>query len=70
MLDGVVEAHTAAMLAPYTDDPTQSGKLFWIRTNTKATIADLDARGLRFSRTPSETKPCDSPSTPIRTPPQ
>ena len=29
MLDGVVEAHTAAMLTPYSDDPSLSGKLFW-----------------------------------------
>jgi predicted amidohydrolase YtcJ len=48
MLDGVVEAHTAAMLAPYTDDPTQSGKLFWDREKYKSTIADLDARGLQI----------------------
>ena len=48
MLDGVVEAHTAAMLAPYTDDPTQSGKLFWNPGKYKATIADLDARGLQI----------------------
>ncbi|MGD0791975.1 MAG: amidohydrolase family protein [Terriglobales bacterium] len=48
MLDGVVEAHTAAMLAPYTDDPTQSGKLFWDPDKYKATIADLDARGLQI----------------------
>ncbi len=48
MLDGVVEAHTAAMLAPYTDDLTQSGKLFWDPDKYKATIADLDARGLQI----------------------
>jgi len=48
MLDGVIEAHTAAMLAPYTDDPAQSGKLFWDPDKYKATIADLDARGLQI----------------------
>jgi hypothetical protein len=48
MLDGVVEAHTAAMLAPYTDDPTQSGKLFWDPDKYKATIANLDARALQI----------------------
>src|SRR5260370_11639083 len=48
MLDGVVEAHTAAMLEPYTDDPTQSGKLFWDPDKYKATIANLDARGLQI----------------------
>jgi predicted amidohydrolase YtcJ len=48
MLDGVVEAHTAAMLAPYTDDPSQSGKLFWNPDQYKAAVADLDARGLQI----------------------
>ena len=48
MLDGVVEAHTAAMLAPYTDDPSQSGKLFWDPDQYKATVADLDGRGLQI----------------------
>jgi predicted amidohydrolase YtcJ len=48
MLDGVVEAHTAAMLAPYTDDPSQSGKLFWDPDQYKATVADLDSRGLQI----------------------
>jgi predicted amidohydrolase YtcJ len=48
MLDGVVEAHTAAMLEPYADDPTQSGKLFWDPDKYKVTIADLDARGLQI----------------------
>lgn len=48
MLDGVVEAHTAAMLAPYTDDPSQSGKLFWDSDKYKATVANLDARGLQI----------------------
>ena len=47
MLDGVVEAHTAAMLAPYSDDPSQTGKLFWDPEEYRATIADLDARGLQ-----------------------
>ena len=48
MLDGVVEAHTAAMLTPYSDDPSQSGKLFWDPEKYKATVADLDARGLQI----------------------
>jgi predicted amidohydrolase YtcJ len=47
MLDGVVEAHTAAMLAPYTDDPTQIGKLFWDPEKYKANVVDLDARGFQ-----------------------
>ena len=48
MLDGVIEAHTAAMLAPYTDDPSQIGKLFWDPGKYKAAITDLDARGLQI----------------------
>jgi predicted amidohydrolase YtcJ len=48
MLDGVVEAHTAAMLEPYSDDPALRGKLFWDPDKYKATIADLDARGFQI----------------------
>ena len=48
MLDGVVESHTAAMLAPYTDDPTQSGKLFWDPAKYKAAVLELDRRGLQI----------------------
>src|SRR3989441_1783396 len=48
MLDGVIEAHTAAMLAPYSDDPTQIGKLFWEPEKYKQTIKELDHRGLQI----------------------
>jgi predicted amidohydrolase YtcJ len=48
MLDGVVEAHTAAMLTPYSDDPTQVGKMFWDPEKYKAAIAELDKRGLQI----------------------
>jgi predicted amidohydrolase YtcJ len=48
MLDGVVEAHTAAMLTPYSDDPTQVGKLFWDPAKYKAAVAELDKRGLQI----------------------
>lgn len=48
MLDGVVEAHTAAMLEPYTDDPSVSGKLFWDPDKYKTTIAELDKDGLQI----------------------
>jgi predicted amidohydrolase YtcJ len=47
MLDGVVEAHTAAMLTPYSDDPTQLGKLFWEPAKYKAAVTELDRRGLQ-----------------------
>jgi predicted amidohydrolase YtcJ len=48
MLDGVVEAHTAAMLAPYSDDATQSGKLFWDPAKYKQAVTELDRRGLQI----------------------
>ena len=48
MLDGVVEAHTAAMLTPYSDDPSQSGKLFWNPEKYKAAVLELDKRGLQI----------------------
>ena len=47
MLDGVVESHTAAMLAPYTDDPSQSGEPFWKADKYDDAIAELDKRGLQ-----------------------
>ncbi len=47
MLDGVIEAHTAAMLEPYSDDPSQIGKLFWEPAQYKKAIAELDRRGLQ-----------------------
>jgi len=47
MLDGVVEAHTAAMLAPYSDDPTQIGKMFWEPEKYRAAVLELDRRGLQ-----------------------
>ena len=48
MLDGVVEAHTAAMLEPYSDDPGQTGKLFWDEAKYKATVRELDRRGFQI----------------------
>jgi predicted amidohydrolase YtcJ len=48
MLDGVIEAHTAGMLAPYSDDPTQSGKLFWEPAKYEQAIIELDRRGLQI----------------------
>jgi predicted amidohydrolase YtcJ len=47
MLDGVVEAHTAAMLTPYSDDPSQTGKMFWAPEKYQAAITELDKRGLQ-----------------------
>jgi predicted amidohydrolase YtcJ len=48
MVDGVIESHTAAMLAPYTDDPSVKGKLFWEPDKYKAAVAELDKRGLQL----------------------
>jgi predicted amidohydrolase YtcJ len=45
IMDGVVEAHTAAMLAPYSDDPTLQGRTFWESKKYKAAVAELDRRG-------------------------
>ena len=45
VLDGVVEAHTAAMLAPYSDDPGVTGKMFWEQAKYRAAVAELDRRG-------------------------
>jgi predicted amidohydrolase YtcJ len=48
MVDGVIESHTAAMLEPYTDDPSLKGKLFWDPGKYKAAVAELDKRGLQL----------------------
>jgi predicted amidohydrolase YtcJ len=48
MIDGVIESHTAAMLEPYTDDPSTKGKLFWDPEKFKAAVAELDKRGLQL----------------------
>jgi predicted amidohydrolase YtcJ len=48
MLDGVIESHTAAMLDPYSDDPSTKGKLFWTPAKYNAAVAELDKRGLQL----------------------
>ena len=68
MLDGVIEAHTAAMLEPYSDDPTQIGKLFWEPAKYKAAIAELDRADYKFSPTPSAINRFVLPWTLIRKP--
>ncbi len=47
-LDGVVESHTAAMLTPYSDDPTQMGKLFWDPEKYKQAVEELDSHGVQI----------------------
>lgn len=44
-LDGVIESHTAALLAPYSDDPTVSGKLFWEPEQYKRAVVEVDRQG-------------------------
>ena len=48
MVDGVIESHTAAMLGPYSDDPSTKGKLFWDPANYTAAVTELDQRGLQL----------------------
>src|ERR1700730_3859976 len=48
MVDGVIESHTAAMLEPYSDDPSLKGKLFWDPTKYSSAVAELDKRGLQL----------------------
>jgi predicted amidohydrolase YtcJ len=44
-LDGVVEAHTAAMLEPYSDEPKQQGKLFWDADKYNSAVALFHQHG-------------------------
>jgi predicted amidohydrolase YtcJ len=48
MVDGVIESHTAAMLDPYSDDPSSKGKLFWEPAKYNSAVAELDKRGLQL----------------------
>ena len=47
-LDGVIESHTAAMLEPYSDDPSSKGALFWDPEKYKSAVLELDRRGLQL----------------------
>jgi predicted amidohydrolase YtcJ len=47
-LDGVIESHTAAMLAPYSDDPKQTGSLLWTPENYKRAVIKLDAAHIQI----------------------
>jgi predicted amidohydrolase YtcJ len=47
-LDGVIESHTAAMLEPYSDDPSVKGTLFWEPDKYEAAVAELDRRGFQL----------------------
>jgi predicted amidohydrolase YtcJ len=47
-LDGVIETHTAAMLEPYTDDPSLKGSLFWQPDQFTAAVTELDKKGFQI----------------------
>lgn len=47
-LDGVIEGHTAAMLAPYSDRPDESGRLRWDAARYKELVATLDRNGFQI----------------------
>jgi predicted amidohydrolase YtcJ len=47
-IDGVIEAHTAAMLAPYSDDPAQGrGRPRWEQDALDGAVASADKAGLQ-----------------------
>ncbi|MDP9468744.1 MAG: amidohydrolase family protein, partial [Chloroflexota bacterium] len=46
-IDDVIERHTAAMLEPYSDEPTTSGALFYEPDEFAELITKLDARGFQ-----------------------
>jgi len=46
-MDGVIETHTAAMLQPYSDDPSLSGQLLWDPERYRILVAELDRRGIQ-----------------------
>ena len=46
-LDGVIETHTAAMLSPYTNEPSQ-GQLLWDPAIYRAAVTELDRRGVQI----------------------
>jgi predicted amidohydrolase YtcJ len=48
MLDGVVETHTAALLEPYTDQPSTKGAIFWNLAKYQNAVTELDKRGLQL----------------------
>jgi len=46
-LDGVIETHTAAMLAPYSNASSLSGELLWDSEKYKRFVAELDRHGIQ-----------------------
>ena len=48
MLDGVIEAHTAAVLEPYANEPRTTGILNWDPAAYAAGVAEFDRRGFQI----------------------
>lgn len=46
--DGVIEAHTAGMLQPYSDDPSLIGKPNWSAEEYTKAVTELDRRGFQI----------------------
>jgi predicted amidohydrolase YtcJ len=47
-MDGVIETHTAAMLAPYSDDPSVSGQLLWEPAEYQRAVTEFDSRRIQI----------------------
>ena len=47
-LDGVIETHTAALLEPYSTDPSTKGGLFWEPEKYRAAVAALDKKDFQI----------------------
>ena len=61
--DGSLGARTAALRAPYSDDPGNSGMLRYGDRELGEAVREADAQGYRSSSTPSETERLSRPST-------
>ncbi len=48
LLDGVIEAHTAAMLEPYSNDPRNRGQLYFDPDKYKQGVMELDRLGFQI----------------------
>lgn len=47
-VDGVIETRTAAMLAPYANDPSNSGQLLWDPDKYKQAVVELEQHGIQI----------------------
>lgn len=47
-MDGVIETHTAAMLAPYSNDPSTAGQTLWDSGKYRDAVTKLDGQGIQI----------------------